>query len=165
MVRKILSLGNPKLYETSDTIKTEEIEKIREVVCDLHDTIVDYQEKYHTGRAIAAPQIGVLKRLIYMYIDAPIILINPKLEFIGTEEMILFDDCMSFPGLYVKVRRHRKCKIYYKDMNWHDCEMELTGELSELLQHECDHLDGILATMRAIDSKSYYFKENLTDME
>ena len=52
------------------------------------------------------------------------------------------------------------CVIYYKDMNWNDCKMELDGDLSELLQHECDHLYGVLATMRAVDNMSIFMKDS-----
>lgn len=58
----------------------------------------------------------------------------------------------------VKVKRHKRCCIEYKDINWQECSMNLEGDLAELLQHEYDHLDGILATMKAIDNKSFYLK-------
>ena len=85
-------------------------------------------------------------------------MINPVLEFPDGEMMEVMDDCMSFPGLLVKVDRYRRCRIHYKDRSWQDKEMELEGDLSELLQHEYDHLDGILATMRAKDSRAFYMK-------
>jgi peptide deformylase len=156
MIKEILLLGNPKLYETSTPVLKEELEIVRETVADLHDTLFEYRRKYGAGRAIAAPQIGVQKRLIYMYIDQPVVFINPSLTFIGDELMEVMDDCMSFPGLLVKVHRYRRCGIRYMDMDWKPKEMELEGDLSELLQHEYDHLDGILATMRADDNKSFY---------
>ena len=71
--------------------------------------------------------------------------------------MTVMDDCMSFPGLLVKVERYRECHISYYDMNWKRQNMHLTGDLAELIQHEYDHLDGILATMRAIDEKSFFY--------
>ena len=76
------------------------------------------------------------------------------LTFPDDEMMEVLDDCMSFPGLCVKVMRHRRATISYTDLGENPCAMELEGDYSELLQHEYDHLDGILATMRAIDSKS-----------
>ncbi len=66
---------------------------------------------------------------------------------------------MSFPNLLVKVMRYKKCTITYMTPEWKQQKMELDGDLSELLQHEYDHLDGILATMKAIDNKSFYFKK------
>ncbi len=158
MTRDILLLGNEELYEISDIVKEEEISDLKAVVADLHDTLMDYRYKYGAGRAIAAPQIGVKKRLIYMHIDKPIVFINPVISYPDDEMMEVLDDCMSFPGLYVRVMRHKSCKITYKDLDWKECTMELTGDLSELLQHEYDHLDGVLATMRAIDNKSLVMK-------
>lgn len=61
---------------------------------------------------------------------------------------------MCFPNLLVKVMRHLKVNIKYRDENWEERTMELEGSMSELLQHEIDHLDGILCTQRAIDNKS-----------
>ena len=62
---------------------------------------------------------------------------------------------MCFPDLLVKVKRHQRCGITYKDMEWKEQTMILEGDLSELLQHECDHLNGILAVSRAIDKFSF----------
>lgn len=159
MVRDILLLGDARLYETSTEIRKEELPELDAVVRDLHDTLIDFRKKYHAGRAIAAPQIGVFKRLLYMYIDEPVVFINPVLMFPDSEKMEVMDDCMSFPGLLVKVQRYKRCVIRYKNMQWQDCEMGLEGDLSELLQHEYDHLDGILATMRAVDEKALYIKK------
>lgn len=158
MVREILLLGNKQLYEVSEGVKREEIPHLKRVIEDLHDTLMDYRRRYGAGRAIAAPQIGVRKRLIYMNIDKPVVLINPVLTYPETEMMEVLDDCMSFPGLYVSVKRYKKCIITYHDMEWRECVMELEGDLSELLQHEYDHLDGILATMRAVDNQSFVMK-------
>ncbi len=158
MEKEILKLGNPKLYEISSPVERNELSKLTPVIQDLHDTLIAFRNQYHAGRAIAAPQIGIQKRILYMYINQPTVFINPVLEFIGDEEMEVMDDCMSFPNLLVKVRRHKKIRILYRDMEWKEQEMLLEGDLSELLQHEYDHLDGILATMRAIDHYSFYIK-------
>ena len=159
MVKEILLLGNPALYEKSEEITESEIESVFAWVRDLHDTLMDYRERHGAGRAIAAPQIGIQKRLIYMHTDKPYIFINPSLSFPDRETYELLDDCMSFPGLCVRVRRYKRCVISFLDKNFLPCEMHLEGDLSELLQHEYDHLDGILATMRAVDARSFYFEE------
>lgn len=159
MIREILLLGNEELYEVSSPVTKDEIEDVKNVVADLHDTLMDFRAKYHAGRAIAAPQIGVKKRLLYMFIDTPVVFINPVLEFPDDEMMDVLDDCMSFPNLLVKVKRHRRCVIKYLDINWAEKKMELEGDLSELLQHEYDHLDGILAVMRAVDNKALVMKK------
>ena len=154
MEREILLIGDPRLYEISKEVTREELEELRPVFEDLFDCIRGIRRDYGFGRAIAAPQIGVPKRLVCMLTDKPYVIINPTLEFVGDEMMELMDDCMSFPGLMVKVRRYRRAVIHYEDLQGERQEMALEGDLSELLQHEYDHLDGILATMRAVDDRS-----------
>lgn len=159
MTKEILLLGNPKLYEASTAILPEELPQITDIVEDLHDTLMAFRAQYKAGRAIAAPQIGVQKRLLYMHIDKPVVFINPTIEPLGDEMVEIMDDCMSFPNLLVRVMRYARCKITYRDMDWVQHEMVLDGDLSELLQHEYDHLDGVLATMRAVDEKALYMKQ------
>ncbi|MHA2206317.1 MAG: peptide deformylase [Candidatus Thorarchaeota archaeon] len=154
-VREILLLGNPKLHEISGPVIRDELDSIPLIIEDLHDTLMSFRKKYGAGRAIAAPQIGEMKRIVYMHIDQPIILINPEISNESTEMMELWDDCMSFPDLSVKVKRHKTCLIEYRDVDWKRKSQQLQGDLSELLQHECDHLDGILAVSRAIDGESF----------
>ena len=154
-IKEILLLGNPKLYEVSEPVTEKELDFIKPVITDLHDTMLDFRKIYSAGRAIAAPQIGVMKRLIYMNIDTPVVFINPVLKNKSSEMMDVWDDCMCFPDLLVKARRHKTCSIHYRDIQWQEHEMQLAGDLSELLQHEYDHIDGILAVSRAIDGQSF----------
>lgn len=155
MIQEILTLGDPRLYDASAPISGQDWEMVPLWVRDLHDTLMEYRRVYGAGRAVAAPQIGVFKRLLYMYLDRPYVFINPVLEFPDHETYELMDDCMSFPGLMVRVRRHKRAFIRYLDENREPREMALEGDLSELLQHEYDHLDGILATMRAVDNRAF----------
>lgn len=157
MIRKILTLGDPQLYETSQEITEADRPQLPQWIADLHDTLMEYRKTYGAGRAVAAPQIGVKKRLLYMYTDKPYVFVNPVLTFPDDETYILMDDCMSFPGLMVKVERHKRAEIRYLDEAFQPQFMDLEGDLSELLQHEYDHLDGILATMRAVDNKSLFW--------
>ena len=158
MEREILLLGDPRLYEVCEAVKQEELEELRPVFTDLFDCIKAIRRDYGFGRAIAAPQIGVMKRVICMLTDRPYVIINPELEFVGDEMMELMDDCMSFPKLLVRVRRYRHCILRYTDENWEKQEKRMDDDMAELLQHEYDHLDGITATMRAIDNKSFVMK-------
>ena len=160
-VKSILQLGNPLLYEVCKPVQPETLSDMHAVVSDLHDTMMANRERFGVGRAIAAPQIGMLKRLIYMHIDRPVVLINPILHTRSEEMVELWDDCMSFPGLLVRVKRHARCQITYRDMKWQQQEMALQGDLSELLQHEYDHLDGILAVSRAVDGQAFAFSDHL----
>ena len=159
MERQILLLGDPQLYEVSEKVTREEPEELRPVFADMFDCIKGIRRDYGFGRAIAAPQIGVMKRLICILTDKPYVIINPELEFVGDEMMVLMDDCMSFPKLLVRVHRYRHCILRYLDENWEPREMRMDDDMSELIQHEYDHLDGILATMRAIDNKSFVMKK------
>ena len=159
MVREILILGNPKLYEISTDITEADVPQISGWITDLHDTLMEYRKVYGAGRAVAAPQIGVQKRLLYMFDKRPYVFINPVLTFPDTEKYELMDDCMSFPGLIVRVSRYRRAEIRYLDADLQPQKMQLEGDYSELLQHEYDHLDGILATMRAVDNKSFYLQQ------
>ena len=154
-IRDILLLGNPKLYEPCAAVEAGELDSIKPVITDLHDTMMAFRKHYGRGRAIAAPQIGVMKRLIYMHIEHPVVFINPTFKDQSREMMTVWDDCMSFPDLLVKVRRHKTCTIVYQDMDFNEQQIQLADDLSELLQHEYDHLDGILAVSRAMDPHSF----------
>lgn len=160
-VKKILPLGNGMLYEKSSEISMDELELVKSTVVDLHDTLIDFRKQYNCGRAIAAPQIGIMKRLIYMYIDKPIVFINPTLDQFSPEMFEIWDDCMSFPNLLVKVKRYKSCRVRFKDTSWKDQELTFNDDLSELIQHEYDHLDGILAIQRAVDQFSFVLKDHI----
>ncbi len=154
-VQQVLLLGHPKLYEVCEPVRREEIGGLEPVIQDLHDTLFDFRRKYGVGRAIAAPQIGVMKRIVYMYISSSTVFFNPVLDQQSEEMITLWDDCMCFPDLVVRVQRHKECRITFRDRGWQQHTMPLEDDLSELLQHECDHLDGVLATSRAIDARSF----------
>ncbi len=157
-IKPILQLGNPDLYRTSELIDHLELESIKTVVSDLHDTMMNFRARYGVGRAIAAPQIGVFKRLVYEHIDSPKVYINPILYGGSDEQIELWDECMSFPELLVRVKRHKTIRITYLDLCWQEHSELLESDLSELLQHEVDHLDGILAIKRAINHQAFALK-------
>ncbi len=154
-VREILKLGNPFLYRISRPVGKREIPDLTSSFRDLEDTLLDFRKKHGFGRAIAAPQIGIDRRIIFLSIDRPTIIINPVLSHKSRDRIILWDDCMSFPELLVRVRRHKRICLRYKDVNWVDQIMVLENDRSELMQHECDHLNGILAVQRALDEYSF----------
>ena len=161
-IREILLLGTPKLYEVCEPVREDELQGLEPVVQDLHDTMMDFKDRYGLGRAIAAPQIGVMKRLVYVFVESPSIFINPTIDQKSEEMVEMWDDCMSFPELVVKVRRHKRCRIAFRDENWTEQRTDLGEDLGELLQHEVDHLDGILAVQRAIDEKSFGLRSQLS---
>ncbi len=155
-LRHIRLLGDPLLYETALPVTEDELPHLLPQINLLHDLVKAFRARYGKGRAIAAPQIGLLRRIICYHVgDDRRTLINPVLTDLSDEMITLWDDCMSFPDLLVRVQRHRQCTIEYLDLDWQPQRWELSDDLSELMQHEYDHLDGILATMRAIDSQSF----------
>ncbi len=154
----LLLLGNPLLYQTCEPVLESELYLVSAWVADLHNVMQEIRAKYNFGRAIAAPQLGIMKRLIYMNIEKPIIFINPEFTYLSDEMFELWDDCMSFPNLLVKVKRHKSLTIKYLDENWQAQEWFMQDALSELLQHEYDHLNGVLCTMRAVDDKSFTWR-------
>jgi peptide deformylase len=157
-LQDLLLLGNPLLYKVSEPVLPAELPFVAGWVADLHNVMEEIRAKYHFGRAIAAPQLGIMKRLIYLNIDQPVVFINPEFSYLSNEKFEVWDDCMCFPNLLVKVMRHKALTIKYRDQNWMAREWEMKDDLSELLQHEYDHLDGILCTMRAMDDKSFKWR-------
>ncbi len=151
----ILLLGNPQLRKISEPVTKQECATLKPIIEQLHTAMMDFRAQYKRGRAIAAPQIGIMKRILYMHIDKPIVFINPVFTVKSPELIELWDDCMSFPDLLIKVKRHAIVQLSFKNLDWQDQKWDLSGDLSELLQHEYDHLDGILAVDRAIDRNSF----------
>ncbi len=158
MVREILLLGNPQLYEVSEPVTEDDAAQLPAWIGDLRDTLHDFRNRVGQARAIAAPQIGLKKRIIYMDLEREYVFINPVLQFPSPEKYRLKDDCMSFPGLLVEVERCLHCAITYLDERLERQQLVVSGAMAELIQHEYDHLDGILATMRAIDNRSFYIR-------
>jgi peptide deformylase len=117
-IEDLLLLGDPRLYETCQPVLKSELLLVKDWVADMDNVMKEMWLKYNFGRAIAAPQLGIMKRLIYMNIDKPVVFINPELSDMSDELFELWDDCMSFPNLLVNVKRHRRLTIKYLDENW-----------------------------------------------
>jgi peptide deformylase len=156
--RQILQLGNPGLWQKSHDVTDARSTDLLELVRDLSDTLSAFRETTGYGRGIAAPQIGVLRRVIFIRMQptgfcGP--LINPEITWSSESTMELWDDCFSFPDLMVRVSRASQIRIDYQDDRGLKQTLEADGDLSELLQHEIDHLDGILAVQRAISPQAF----------
>jgi peptide deformylase len=157
-VREILLLGNPTLRVNCVPVSSFRSHEILPLVTDLHDTLYDFKLRNGFGRGIASPQIGVTQRVIFINVDEPLVLINPVIVKRSRGLMTLWDDCFSFPDLLVKVRRNISIEVRYKDENGKAQRLSVKGGLSELLQHEIDHINGVLAVDRAVDSKHIVFR-------
>jgi peptide deformylase len=129
------------------------------VADDLRDTLRDWQARHGYGRGIAAPQIGAPIRLIHIEIDRPWTLVNPEIVDIGDTDFTVWDDCFSFPGLMVRVSRAYQVRVRYQDLAGREHFIEAERDLAELLQHEIDHLDGVLAVDRATGLDPFCLKE------
>lgn len=129
------------------------------IIDDLRETLRDWQSRFGTGRAIAAPQIGAPVRIVYAEMDRSWPLINPEIVDIGTEDFLVWDDCFSFPNLMVRVQRAHHVRVRYQDLKGVTQEIDLEGERAELLQHEIDHLDGVLAIDRAHGMDPFCLRE------
>ncbi|HEX2154544.1 MAG TPA: pyridoxal-phosphate dependent enzyme [Acidimicrobiia bacterium] len=152
---QILVHGNPALHTPSRQVTWSDPANARDIA-DLHRALADFQEAHGYGRAIAAPQIGVLKRIIAMNLGAgPLTLINPEIIWTSADTFDVWDDCMSVPDHVVRIRRHRSISVRYTDefgrpRTWRN----LPETMSELLQHEIDHLDGVVMVDRAVNADS-----------
>ncbi len=156
--RRILQLGDPLLRAVSSPVSSPT--GAAGIVADLRDTLHEFQRAHGFGRGISAIQIGEPKRLIYLEMDgAAHVLFNPEYASQSEARFELWDDCFSFPDLLVRVERARSVTVRYVDETGAARTLEASGALSELVQHEIDHLDGVLAIDRAIDKNSLCTRE------
>ncbi len=151
--RRILHLGDPLLRQVSAPVADPRRES--SLLEELRSTLHEFQRTRGFGRGISAVQIGEPKRLIYIEFEGDAYpLFNPRYRDQSKETFELWDDCFSFPDLMVWVRRHQSVSIGFRDQGGVERELSCSGSFSELLQHEMDHLDGVLAIDRAVDSSS-----------
>lgn len=156
--RRILQLGDPVLREKSRPV--ESLADAAPVLADLRDTLHEFQGSHGFGRGISAIQIGQPWRIIYLEFEGrQYSLLNPAFDRLGGARMRLWDDCFSFPDLLVYVERASEAALRYTDETGRLCLLEASGALAELLQHETDHLDGMLAVDRAIGRDSLRTRE------
>ena len=162
-VQPILQLGNPVLRQRCVLVTDRASPEVRDLVRDLEDTLAHWRSETGYGRGIAAPQIGVLQRVIFLKLPgaAPWPLINPEIVERSKERIVVWDACLSFLSIFMQVERHREITVRYQKLDGNVVELVASEEnnLSELLQHEIDHLDGILAIDRVTDVKTIVTRE------
>ena len=160
MVREVLVLGDPILRRRSEPIADITEQALRAEKQDLKEALERFRREHGFGRGIAAPQIGIAKRMIALNLGkGTFVIANPEIVRKSAETFSMWDDCMSFPDLLVRVRRHVSIDVRYMDEDgvareWTDIDRAR----SELLQHEIDHLDGILAIDRAINPEDIIYR-------
>ena len=162
-IRTVLQLGDPGLREVAKKVDDATAPEIRMLADDLADTLAFWRKTTGYGRGIAAPQIGANLRVVFLNLDGekPWLLVNPEITWRSEEKMVVWDACLSFLSIFLQVERHSRIAVRYQDWRGRQCEV-MVGEvqnLSELLQHEIDHLDGILAVDRITDTKTMCTRE------
>ncbi len=153
-VKNIVKIGNEILRKKSAAVDFR-LDPVGRYIQDLRDTLHHVQREKKIGRAIAAPQVSYLKRIVYMEAGGQkIIMINPQISSASKEMFETWDSCFSADlAFFGKTLRHKVISVNYFDENGTAAAKVFEDEMSELFQHEIDHLDGILFTDRIIDNQ------------
>jgi peptide deformylase len=166
-VRDVLRMGHPVLRERAKPVERFGTPELRELLQDMKDTMAA-----KSGAGLAAPQIGVGQRLVIFgveknprYPDAEevpfTVLANPKLVILTREVEEDWEGCLSVPGMRGIVPRYTKLRYSGFDIEGNPIEREAEGFHARVVQHECDHLDGILYPQRMTDLSKFGFNEEL----
>ena len=159
-VAAVLLVGDPRLRRVAAPVSRTE-PGLADDVARLHATLARFRAEHGFGRAVSATQIGVGQRFIALNLgDGPFTMFNPVIAWRSGETFTLWDDCMSFPFLLVRVVRDASISVEFEDeagcrQRWE----RLDRATSELLQHEIDHLDGVLALDRAVGRDAIVSRE------
>ena len=158
---RVLLLGEPGLRRVSARVDDVAAREFRADAARLEATLAEFRRTHGFGRAISAPQIGVARRFVAVDLgDGPGLVVNPEIVWASEERFTMWDDCMSFPGLLVRLERHASVTVRFRDARGDERVWErLDRATAELLQHEIDHLDGVLAVDRAIDREALVTRE------
>jgi peptide deformylase len=153
---ELLQLGDPALRQVSAPVGRVDdpaFARQRELLQEVLDA---FRARFGFGRAIAAPQIGIGRRLVAVRLGARrLTLVDPEIVARRNGTLTLWDDCMCFPDLLVRVRRHAAITVRHTAEDGRRVELGFDDPReAELIQHELDHLDGILAVDRALDRES-----------
>jgi len=166
-VRRVLKMGDPLLYRKADPVQAYNTPALDQLIVDMFDTMAALN-----GAGLAAPQIGVSQRVVIFgieanprYPDAEVVpatvLVNPVLEPIGDEKEEGWEGCLSVPGLRGLVSRHQRLRYTGYDAKGNGIDRTVSGFHARVVQHECDHLDGILYPMRLKDIRLLGFEDTL----
>ncbi|MFH1714263.1 MAG: peptide deformylase [Candidatus Nealsonbacteria bacterium] len=141
--------------------KAEEVSEITPEIKKLVEEMVQVLEK-EKGSGLAAPQIGISKRVIVFETgEGTAALINPKIIKKGKDKFIDTEGCLSFPGLWLKIKRPRTIEVEATDLKGEKVKLSAEYMVARILQHELDHLDGVLFTDRIDFFQKFKISKNL----
>ncbi len=166
-VHKVLRMGDPRLLQVAEAVTEFNTPQLDALIQDMFDTMASLD-----GAGLAAPQIGVGKRLVIFGLEAnprypdaetvpTTVLINPRLEFLGDEMEDDWEGCLSVPGMRGLVPRYTRLRYTGQDQQGRHFSRDVGGFHARVVQHECDHLDGILYPRRIRDLTQFGFEEEL----
>lgn len=170
-ILKIARMGNPVLTQIAEPVADINAENIAALARDMRETLEDIG-----ANGLAAPQVHVSKRVIvYRVTEAQIppeskmkpvdwqVLINPAIEPLTEEIRPIWERCLSIPGLHGEVPRHTRVRLRATGLDGNEIDITASGFHAMLLQHEYDHLDGILYPMRMTEMTNFAFNSELGD--
>ncbi len=167
MIREVLKMGDERLLAMARPVEKFDTKELKSLLLDMHDTMENL-----SGAGLAAPQIGVSLRVVVFGVkgnprypdaeDVPYtVLINPVIEPLSQDMEEGWEGCLSVPGLRGVVPRYSRLRYSGFDAHGARIEREAEGFHARVVQHECDHLDGILYPMRVKDFTRFGFIEAL----
>lgn len=153
---KLVAENHPALHAIAEEVTEEEFlsGEVKKLIKKMREALRSYNAEGYVGVAIAAPQIGVAKR-VFLVEDqstdrdaplSPLVAINPKIVKISKKTAVVGEGCLSVPGRYGAVQRSVNATLRALDENGEEYERGAGGLLAQIFQHECDHLDGTLFT-------------------
>ncbi|HEV7985479.1 MAG TPA: peptide deformylase [Steroidobacteraceae bacterium] len=167
-VRRVLRMGDPQLLRISEPVQEFNSPRLRELLADMRDTMAAL-----SGAGLAAPQIGVPLRVVIFGTGAPnprypeaevvpaTVLVNPEIAPLGPDVEQGWEGCLSVPGMRGLVPRYRELHYRGVDEQGRAMNRRVSGFHARVVQHEVDHLDGILYPMRMTDMSRFGFNEEL----
>jgi len=166
-VKRVLKMGDPVLYRKAEPVQQFNTPELDTLIQDMFDTMAALN-----GAGLAAPQIGVSLRVVIFGVESnprypqvePVpttVLVNPVLTPIGKDTEDGWEGCLSVPGLRGLVTRHQHLRYTGFDQKGTPIDRTVSGFHARVVQHECDHLDGVLYPMRLRDIRMLGFEEAL----
>lgn len=168
-VKTVLRMGHPLLLQKAELVTGFSTSALNTLIEDMFDTMAE-----RNGAGLAAPQIGVSQSVVIFGVESnprypdvePVpttILINPEIELISEEMDDMWEGCLSVPGMRGLVPRYLHIRYAGFDQQGVRFEREAHGFHARVVQHECDHLDGILYPRRITDLRLFGFETELAD--